>query len=330
MLVNASTGGGQGGPRGVNKPQNPVISLPRRDRLCKVHPASYNRAGGPRWRGTANAGRAQMTSPGQDYSALAERGASRPSVRRLLPLIAIVLVSGLALAMGWHQALSFETLARHHAVIHGFVARHEAAAVATYVGIYITVVALSVPGAVFLTLAGGMLFGPVLGAAAAVVGATIGAICIFLIARSALGEYLVRRAGPRAERLAQGFRADAFNYLLFLRLVPVFPFWLVNLVPVLAGIQLSTFAAATVLGVIPATLVFAFLGSSLGNVVAADVAAYQACLAAQRPDCRFDFDANAGASLELLGALALLGILALAPVVLKRLQARSRATRPSG
>src|SRR5262245_66206788 len=107
-----------------------------------------------------------------------------------------------------------------------------------YIGVYIVAVALSLPGAAFLTIAGGFLFGVILGASAAVVGATIGAAIIFLIARTALGEPLLRRAGPRASQLANGFREDALSYLLFLRLVPDFPFFVFKLVFLLAGVVL--------------------------------------------------------------------------------------------
>jgi len=160
------------------------------------------------------------------------------------------------------------------------------------------------------------------------VGATIGAICIFLIAKSAVGEFFVRRAGRLAEKVAQGFRADAFNYLLFLRLVPIFPFWLVNLVPALCGVPLATFVAATALGVIPATFAFAFVGAGLDSVIAAQQAAYQACLAAARPNCRLEFHMKAALTPELLGALVALGVLALIPVVVKRLRARTMADAP--
>src|SRR6266436_524074 len=124
-----------------------------------------------------------------------------------------------------------------------------------------------------------------------------------LIAMSAIGEYFVRRAGRLAEKVAQGFRADAFNYLLFLRLVPIFPFWLVNLVPALCGVPLATFVAATALGVIPVTFAFAFVGAGLDSVIAAQQAAYQSCLAAARPDCRLEFHMKAALTPELLGAL---------------------------
>jgi uncharacterized membrane protein YdjX (TVP38/TMEM64 family) len=244
--------------------------------------------------------------------------APRFSLRRLLPLAAIVLVSIAVIAMGWHRALSFETLVHHHETLQRFIAAHTLAALATYMALYIIVVALSVPGAVFLTMTGGVLFGAIVGGAAAMVSATLGAICIFLIARSAIGEHLVRRAGPLAARLAEGFRADAFSYLLFLRLVPVFPFWLVNLVPPLVGVRLTTFAAATALGIIPATFAFAFVGAGLESVIAAQEAAYQACLAAGRSDCRLDFHFAQAMTPQLLAALAALGVAALIPVIVKR------------
>jgi uncharacterized membrane protein YdjX (TVP38/TMEM64 family) len=196
--------------------------------------------------------------------------------------------------------------------------------VAAYIALYVTAAALSIPVGFYLTVIGGILFGTVLGGAAALVGATTGAICIFLIARSAIGEYLVRRAGPLAGKLAQGFRADAFSYLLFLRLVPIVPFWMVNLVAALCGVRFATFAAATALGIIPATFIFAFLGAGLDSVITAQQAAYRACVAAGRPDCRLQFHLHAAITPELIAALVALSVLALAPVVVKHLRARAR------
>ena len=154
---------------------------------------------------------------------------------------------------------------RHRAAIDDFVASHRLLAVLSYMGLYIVIVALSVPGAVFLTVTGGFLFGLALGTSAAVISATIGATLIFLAARTALGEPLLRRAGPRANQLAQGFRDDAFSYLLFLRLVPAFPFFLVNLVPAFAGVRLGPFIAATAIGIIPGAIVFAIGGGRTGQ-----------------------------------------------------------------
>jgi uncharacterized membrane protein YdjX (TVP38/TMEM64 family) len=257
-------------------------------------------------------------------------GSLKFSARRLCPLVVVVVVSGAVIAMGWHRQLSFETLVRHHEALREFIAMHELAAVGAYVALYVAVIALSVPVGFFLTLVGGILFGAVLGGAAAMVGATTGAILIFLIAKSAVGEHLMRRAGHLAGKLAQGFRADAFSYLLFLRLVPVFPFWLINLVPALCGVRLATFVAATALGIIPATFAIAFVGAGLDSVIAAQQAAYRSCLAAGRGDCRLEFHMNAALTPELLTALAALGIFALIPVAVKRLRARSRIARSSG
>jgi uncharacterized membrane protein YdjX (TVP38/TMEM64 family) len=210
--------------------------------------------------------------------------------------------------------------------IDGFVAEHRVLAVLAYIGLYIAAVALSLPGAVFLTVAGGFLFGLAAGASAAVIGATIGATIIFLVARTALGEPLLRRAGPRAAQLAQGFRNDAFSYLLFLRLVPAFPFFLVNLVPAFAGVRLLPFVAATALGVIPGALVYAFAGTGLDSVIAAQKESYDACLAAGKSGCTMTFNAADVLTPQLIGALIALGLLALVPVVVKRLRSRSRTT----
>ena len=210
--------------------------------------------------------------------------------RRLLPVVLLGGFAVLVLAMGWHRELSLETLVRHRAALEAFVSEHFVAALAAFIGLYIAVVALSVPGAVYLTISSGILFGALVGGLASIIGATIGATALFLVARTALGGLLARRAGPLAERIAAGFREDAFSYLLFLRLVPVFPFFLVNLVPALCGVALLPFVAATALGIIPATFAFAFVGAGLSSVLLAHQASYESCLAAGRPDCRLGFD----------------------------------------
>jgi uncharacterized membrane protein YdjX (TVP38/TMEM64 family) len=243
---------------------------------------------------------------------------------RLAPLVVIVVIAVIAY-VAFGRGISLEALVRHRAAIDGFVATHRVFALIAYIALYVVTVALSLPGAVFLTVTGGFLFGIVFGTVAAVIGATVGATVIFLIARSALGEWLLKRAGPRATKLAQGFREDAFSYLLFLRLVPAFPFFLVNLVPAFAGVRLSTFIAATAIGVIPGAIAYAFAGTGLGSVIAAQKNAYDACMAAGRADCHLSFDARDILTPELIGALIALGLLALLPVALKRLRRRARA-----
>ena len=247
--------------------------------------------------------------------------------RRVLLLVAVLGLGGLAYYMFGRGELSLEALMRHRETIDGFVIGHRVLAILAFMGLYIVAVALSVPGAVFLTVTGGFLFGLIPGGLAAVVSATIGATLIFLVARTALGEPLLRWAGPRASQLARGFRDDAFSYLLFLRLVPAFPFFLVNLVPAFAGVGLWPFVGATALGIIPASFVFAFAGTGLDSVIAAQKTSYDACVAAGRADCKLTFDGLDMLTPELLGAMVALGLLALVPVAVRRLRTRRSAAR---
>jgi uncharacterized membrane protein YdjX (TVP38/TMEM64 family) len=249
-------------------------------------------------------------------------------LRRLVPVAAVVLVMALVFAMGWHRFLSLETLVRHRAAIDDFVRLHGAVAVAAFIAVYVTVGALSIPGAAILTVAGGALFGWLVGGLAAIVGATIGATIVFLIARTACGEHLLRRAGPLAAKVAQGFREDAFHYLLFLRLVPVFPFWLVNLAPALVGVRLGTFVLATAIGIIPGTFAYALVGAGLDSIIAAHESAYRHCLAAGNGGCRLDFSLSAVATPQLLAALAALGMVALIPVAVRKWRARPGVGMP--
>jgi uncharacterized membrane protein YdjX (TVP38/TMEM64 family) len=243
--------------------------------------------------------------------------------RRILPLVAIVVLAGAAYIVSG-GGVSLESLVRHRAAIDDFVASHRMLAIFVYVGIYITVVAVSLPGAALLTLTGGFLFGIAVGASAAVISATVGATLIFLVARTALGEPLLRRAGPRATQLARGFREDAFSYLLFLRLVPAFPFFLVNLVPAFAGVRLGPFVAATAIGIIPGAIVFALAGAGLDSIIAAQKNSYDQCIAAKGADCRLVFEPADVLTPQLIAALVALGLLALMPVAVKFWRTRSR------
>jgi uncharacterized membrane protein YdjX (TVP38/TMEM64 family) len=249
--------------------------------------------------------------------------------RRFVPLGLVLLAMLAVFATGAHRHVSLETLVRHRMAIDAFIDTHIFAAIAAFMAVYILAVALSIPGAIFLTISCGILFGALIGGAVSVVSGTIGATIIFLVARSACGESLIRRAGPLACKLAAGFRADAFSYLLFLRLVPAFPFFLVNLAPALVGVKLSTFVLATLIGVIPATFAFAFLGSGLDSVIAAQEKIFRACLASGRTDCALQFDLGMIATPRLLGALATLGVIALIPIAIKRLRARPARSRPA-
>jgi uncharacterized membrane protein YdjX (TVP38/TMEM64 family) len=251
-------------------------------------------------------------------------GEGRRAIARFLPLAVLAVAMIAVFATGAYEYLKLETLIARRDYLQAFVAAHEAKALGLYALIYTGVVALSVPGAVFLTIFGGFLFGWFLGGIAAVVSAIIGATIVFLIARTSVGDVLVRRAGPRLKRLAEGFREDAFHYLLFLRLVPLFPFWLVNLAPALLGIPLKTFVLATSVGVVPNTFAFAFAGAGLDSVIAAQKAAKQACIAAGGTDCYMHIDLHALITPKLLIAFAVLGAMALIPVLVRRYGRRLR------
>lgn len=240
--------------------------------------------------------------------------------RRFLPFGLIAAAALVVFALGWHRYLSIGSLIEHRAALAAFVEAHFATALAGFALLYVATTALSVPGAVFLTIAGGLLFGAVLAGLVVVVAATLGATIIFLAARSSLGAALTARAGPRITALTRGFCKDAFNYLLFLRLVPLFPFWLVNLVPALAGVRLSTFVAATAIGILPGTFAFACVGAGLDSVLAAQQQANAACLADRA--CEAHLDPGALLTPGILFAFAALGVAALVPVLARHLRRR--------
>jgi len=256
----------------------------------------------------------------------------RGRLRRFAPVGFVVLAMAAVFATGAYRAVSLEMLVRHRMAIDGFISAHAAAAVAAFMAIYIVTVALSIPCALFLTIAGGVLFGALTGGIAAMIGSTLGATVLFLVARSACGETLIRRAGPLGCKLADGFRADAFSYLLFLRLVPAFPFFLVNIVPALVGVKLSTFVLATLIGIVPATFAFAFFGSGLDSILATQESAFRACLATGREDCTLHFDFSMILTPRLIAGLVVLGVIALVPVAVKRLKrvrAEAMHSRPA-
>lgn len=259
------------------------------------------------------------------FAARPDADGPRALIARILPLIIIIGLAAAVYAAFGRGMISLQELVAHREAIDAFVNAHLILAVLAYIGLYVAAVILSLPGASFLTAAGGLLFGLVLGASAAVIGATLGATVIFLVARTALGEPLLRRAGPRVLRLAQEFREDAFSYLLFLRLVPAFPFFLVNLVPAFADMRLAPFIAATLLGVIPGALAYALAGMGLDSIIVAQQHAVQTCLAAGGGDCHLIFDAKDILTPELIGAFIVLGLLALVPVAVRHIRHRAHA-----
>lgn len=185
------------------------------------------------------------------------------ALQRLFPIAAILLLFGAFFAFGFDRYLSLDGLRRYDTTLHHFVDAQPLLAAAGYVASYAAVIALSLPTGAVMTLTGGFLFGLWGGALVSVVGATAGAFALFLIVRYAAADWFRERAGTFAGRMADGFGRNAFTYLLFLRLVPLFPFWAVNLVPALLGMRAPAYVAATFIGIIPGTLAYASIGDGL-------------------------------------------------------------------
>lgn len=244
------------------------------------------------------------------------------SLARWVPLLLICLAMVLAYALGWHKYVTLERIATHRAVIKAFLTDHALLAPLLYVCLYVVAIALSLPIGLVLTLTGGLLFGWLLGGVCAVVGATVGATIIFLAARSSLGEALGEKAGPWLTKLREGFKDNALSYMLFLRLVPIFPFWLVNLAPAVLGVPLKVYVLGTVVGILPGTFAIASAGAGLDSIIAAAQAEFDACVATRGAAlCKFEIHAGSLATRELLIA-AVLGFVALVPVAYKKWRMR--------
>lgn len=226
--------------------------------------------------------------------------------QRFLPLIVLVVLVVAAFATGLDKYLTLDTLKNNRAALLAFVESNKIVAALLYMAAYIGVVALSLPVGTVMTLSGGFLFGVPLGIALTVVGATLGAGALFMVARSAFGDVLRARAGPFMAKMADGFSKDAFSYLLTLRLVPLFPFFAVNLVPALLGMRLLPYLVATAIGIIPGTSVFTAFGAGLGEI----------------------FDKGGEVSLKgvlsptMIAALVGMGLLSLLPVAIRKWRER--------
>lgn len=189
--------------------------------------------------------------------------------------------------------LSLEALKANRQALLDFQAAHPVATVAAFMAVYIIQTALSLPGATILSLTAGALFGSLLGTVWAVIAATIGATLAFLVARYLLRDAVLARFGGKLEGINRELETRGFNYLLFLRLVPIFPFFLINLAAGLTRLPLATFVVGTLIGIVPGGFVYVNAGASLATI-----------------------ETLAGiASPRVLGAFALLGLFALIPVV---------------
>jgi uncharacterized membrane protein YdjX (TVP38/TMEM64 family) len=244
--------------------------------------------------------------------------------RRWTPLVLLAVAILASYAFGLHEYLSVQSLARNSDKLHGFVDSHLVLSLAAFIGIYVAVVALSLPGAALLSISGSFAFGWLLSVPASILAATAGSVIVFQVVKTSLGARVAERAGPFARKLRDGFARDSFNYLLFLRLTPVFPFFAVNAVAGLCGISLRTFVLATIVGIIPGSLAFGWIGRGLESVIDRQLAAYDTC-AEQHPAAMCDLDLSAFSLLtpQMLLGLAALGAVALIPVAIRKLKGRT-------
>ena len=232
----------------------------------------------------------------------------RDLVKRLLPLAAIAGATVAVFALGLDDYLTFDALRDNRTLLLDYVAANQVLAAVLFIALYALATSLSLPGGAALTIAGGFLFGAAAGTAWVVIGATLGATGIFLVARTALGETLRRNAGPHLRKMENGFKENALSYLLVLRLVPLFPFFVVNLVPAFLGVPLRTYVIGTFFGIIPGTAVFAVVGAGLGSVF----------------DANESFSPASVLTPEAVAALLGLAALSLIPVLYKKVKARGR------
>ena len=250
--------------------------------------------------------------------------------RKFLPLIVLIAAVAAAYMAGLHKYISLNSVAENREYLAEVVSQHWLLAVLIFGVIYAVSTALSLPGGALLTIVGGFLFGWLVAGITTVFSATLGATVVFLIAKSSLGEFLMKKAGPFTKKLADGFNTDAFNYLMFLRLVPVFPFWLVNIAPALFNVKLRTYLITTFLGIIPGTFAISILGAGLGSVIDRQQAVFDACVAEKGAEsCVFNVDVGALLTPQLLTAFVALGLVALIPVAIKRLKAGKAKTSNS-
>lgn len=234
--------------------------------------------------------------------------APRFSLVRLLPVVVVLAGIVLFFASGAKKYVSIDFLRENYQSFRSFVDAHFFEALAIYAGAYILSTAFSLPGGAFFSLTGGFLFGLTVGTAAIVVSATIGATLIFLAARTALGDVLRSRAGGFIERFDEGFERDGFFYMLLLRVVPIFPFFIVNLAPAFTRIKTSSFVLATLIGIIPGSFAYASVGNGLGAVFASGGEVSLSGLLL-RP--------------EVLTPIVALSVLAIIPIVYRRLRGRN-------
>ncbi|CAO4175944.1 TVP38/TMEM64 family protein [Methylorubrum populi] len=237
---------------------------------------------------------------------------------RWLPLACLALLSLGVLASGGARFLDLDRLSESRVWLQALIAEDRVRAIALASLAYVGSVVVSLPATLVLTVLAGLLFGSVTGALIAIGSATTGAAIVFSVGRFAAGDLIRRKAGPRVGRFAEGFRRDGFGYILILRLLPIFPYWITNLAPAAFGVRLRTFVLATLLGLTPGAFIYAGIGSGLEDLLSARDEAKTACLAAGGSDCAAGIDLRALVTPGMVASLAALAGFALLSLYLRR------------
>lgn len=165
---------------------------------------------------------------------------------------------------------NFSVLKMYHQDLILFVEDHFLMSLLLFGVAYIVVAATSLPIAAFLTILGGFLFGPYLSLIVVDISATMGATFLFLIVKTTFAEILEQKGAPWVKKMEKGFQKNAFFYLLFIRLIPLFPFWAVNLVAALLNTPIRIFVTTTLIGIIPVTFIYSLLGRGLATLLEQD------------------------------------------------------------
>ncbi len=228
------------------------------------------------------------------------------SLSRFLPLI-VLGAGAIAGFVFLREYLSFDTLKENREALLAWRDQNYVLAAATYMLGYVLIVAFSIPGAAFMTLTGGFLFGLIPGTLLTVFGATTGAACIFLAAKTSLGASLKQRAGPWMDKFERGFQENQISFLFLLRLVPALPFFVANLLPAFFGVKLFTYVWTTFLGILPGTAVYTSIGTGLGEVFAKGE----------------ELSLNVFSDPAVWGPFAGLTVLAILPIIIKKLRGKS-------
>ena len=193
---------------------------------------------------------------------------SRPIWLRLWPLYLIAAGLIAAWALGLFDYLSLETLRQQQATLRAFVDDHLVLAIAAFVGIYALTTLFMMPGALWVTIAGGFLFGLVGGSLATIAGATLGASLLFLAARTSLGASLRKMAGGYAEKVRTEFQDSPLAYMFAMRFVPAMPFAVANVLPAILGAKFRDYVITTALGIVPGVVAYTWVGAGLGATFA--------------------------------------------------------------